>query len=83
MGGKMSRHFKNNDIDNLCMYLGDDLNKEKCEEIKNELHNCPECSMILDEIQGTIELYRKALPHKQVPLEIVKRLKFKLNIPEG
>lgn len=74
--------FSHKDVDKLCQHLGDDLSVEKCEEIKREVDNCPDCNVILNEIKGTIELYRKALPQKSVPDSVINRLKIILQLPE-
>ena len=78
----MVRKFSHNDVDKLCEYLGDDLSDEKCEEIKREVNNCPDCNVILNEVKGTIELYRKTLPQKSVPDSVINRLKIILQLPE-
>ena len=78
----MVLEFSHKDVDKLCQYLGDDLSDEKCEAIKREVNNCPDCNVILNEVKGTIELYRKALPKKSVPESVINRLKIKLQIPD-
>ncbi len=78
----MVHKFDHRDLDNLCRHLGDDLSEEKCNEIRKEVNDCPDCKWILDEISGTIELYRKAMPHEKVPPEMMKRLKIKLHLPK-
>ena len=76
----MVREFSHKELDKLCSHLGDDLSDEHCEEIKKEIDGCPECKVVLNEIKGTVELYKKALPNKSVPEEVVKRLKISLKL---
>ena len=77
----MVHKFKHGDIDKLCQHLGDDLDDDRCMEIRKEVNECPDCSLILDEIRGTIELYRKAMPHEKLPDDAMDRLKIKLHLP--
>jgi predicted dithiol-disulfide oxidoreductase (DUF899 family) len=67
-------------LDKLCLHLGDDLNAEHCAKIKAEVENCPTCTMILDEISGTIEIYRRALAPAKLPEATMLRLKQRLNL---
>lgn len=46
-------------MNHICENLGEDLNSEKCIEIKNHLDKCPECKNYFSSIEQTIEFYRK------------------------
>jgi hypothetical protein len=78
----MVKEFLPGEMEKLCQHLGDDLSEKHCEEIKKEVDNCPECKVVLNEIKGTVELYKKALPNREVPVEVIKRLKISLKLPK-
>jgi hypothetical protein len=43
----------------VCKSLGEDLNDEKCIEIKKHLDECPHCREYFKSVEITIECYRK------------------------
>ena len=60
-------------IEEICSQLGEDLDSEKCKEIKAHLNDCPDCCAYVDTITKTVKIY-KDLPDKEVPDEVHKRL---------
>ena len=43
----------------VCESLGEDLNDEKCIEVKKHLESCPHCQEYFKSVEITIECYRK------------------------
>jgi len=43
----------------VCQSLGDDLNSEKCAEIKAHLDECEDCKNYFKSVEITIDCYRK------------------------
>jgi len=60
-------------IEEICDQLGEDLDSDKCNEIKKHLEDCPTCCAYVNTVKKTVELY-KILPSEQVPGNVHKRL---------
>lgn len=43
----------------ICESLSEELNSEKCVEIRNHLEKCPECQNYFKSVEITIDCYRK------------------------
>jgi|AVFP01.1.fsa_nt_gi hypothetical protein len=69
-------------LEKLCAHLGDDLSGEECRKILIEVDNCPDCSLILNELTGTIELFRNAMPKEKLPDDILRRTITRLNLAD-
>jgi hypothetical protein len=50
----------------ICDNLDEDINSERCRQIKQHLAECPDCSAYLLTLKKTIGLYR-ALPTPAIP----------------
>ncbi len=77
----MSRHAKKV-IDQLCNYLGYDLESPMCKELHEHLQQCPECRDYVDSVKKTVKLHQDVSREAEVPLEVKLELfkKLKLNI---
>ncbi len=60
-------------IEEICDQLGENLDSEKCNEIKKHLEDCPPCCAYVNTVKKTVELY-KILPNEQVPGNVHARL---------
>ncbi|MFC1554894.1 anti-sigma factor family protein [candidate division KSB1 bacterium] len=60
-------------IEEICNKLGEDLDSEKCRELKKHLEHCPKCCAYVDTLKKTVEIY-KILPSEEVPEDIHKNL---------
>lgn len=67
-------------MERLCDALGEDLFSPLCRELQDHLKQCPDCSLQVDTIKRTVELYQ-ALPPKKVPSEVRERLWARLKLP--
>ena len=56
----------------VCQSLGEDLDDEKCRDIKKHLDICPNCREYFKSVEITIECYRKY--NVEVPEEAHDRL---------
>ncbi len=74
----MKKHSKKT-INELCNYLGQDLNHPMCKELMQHVHDCPECRMYLDTVKMTVSLYKKTHESEPVPNHIKEKLLKKLN----
>jgi len=69
-------------MDRFCESLGEDPSSQICRELQKHLDECPDCTLQVDTIKRTVELY-KCLPVSLVPGDVQKRLLLKLNLPCG
>lgn len=56
----------------ICESLGEDLDSEKCIEIKQHLDSCPDCQTYFKTVELTIDYYKKY--NVQIPDDAHKRL---------
>ncbi|MCX6641200.1 MAG: hypothetical protein NTW14_12115 [bacterium] len=68
-------------IERLCESLGEDLSSPLCRELREHLDHCPDCSLQIDSLKRTIDIYR-CLPVKEIPGDVEKRLWKRLHLPE-
>lgn len=69
----MKKHGKKI-IDELCHYLGQDLDQPMCKELMQHVEECPECRIYLDTIKMTVSLYREAYHSQTIPQEAKEKL---------
>ncbi len=74
------KHHTKKIIDELCNYLGQDLNHPMCKELLQHVQECPECRIYIDTIKMTVSLYRQKHESKPVPEKVTEQLFKKLNI---
>lgn len=67
-------------LERLCDALGEDLNSPLCLELKEHLDSCPDCTLQLDTVRRTVEIYR-TIPCQRCPGEVSQRLLARLNLP--
>lgn len=59
-------------MQHICESLGEDLESEKCIEIKQHLDSCPDCQTYFKTVELTIDYYKKY--NVQIPDDAHKRL---------
>ena len=67
-------------FERLCEALDEDLNSPLCQTLKQHLAECPDCSLQLDTVKRTVEIYQ-SFPCSRVPGEVHQRLLARLNLP--
>jgi hypothetical protein len=67
-------------MDKFCESLGEDPSSQLCRELQEHLEHCPDCTLQVNTIKRTVEIYQ-AMPPQTVPGEVQKRLLVKLNLP--
>ncbi len=67
-------------LDRLCDALGEDLNSPLCQELQEHLAQCPDCTLQLDSVRRTIEIYQ-SVPCQRCPEDVSQRLRARLNLP--
>ena len=64
----------------ICESLGEDLDSDKCVEIKNHINECTGCSNYFKTVEITIDCYRKY--NVEIPKDAHSRLMKFLNLDE-
>jgi hypothetical protein len=67
-------------IDELCNYLGQDIDHPMCKELMLHVQECPECKMYLDTVKMTVSLYKQTYDSQPVPGHVKDELLKKLNL---
>jgi hypothetical protein len=67
-------------MQHICENLGEELNSEKCVEIKKHLESCPHCKEYFKSVEITIECFKKY--NVQIPGEAHNRLMKMLGLEE-
>ncbi|MFZ0390245.1 MAG: hypothetical protein WAN36_07270 [Calditrichia bacterium] len=70
-------------IDELCGYLGQDLNHPMCRELLLHVEECPECRIYLDTVKMTVSLYRDCNESHPVPVAVKTQLFKRLKLNES
>ncbi len=77
------KHHTKKIIDELCNYLGQDLNHPMCKELLQHVQECPDCRIYIDTIKMTVSLYRQKSENQPVPQKVTAQLFKKLNLPNN
>ena len=66
-----SKCFKT--IGEICEALGENIDSELCQEIKNHLDSCPKCCAQVDSLRNTVHLFQ-CIKNVEVPASVDSRL---------
>ena len=69
-------------LESLSEYVDGTLNETLCAELERHLCDCDDCQVVLNTMQKTIDLYRKAEPGEGVPDDVRSRLYARLNLED-
>jgi hypothetical protein len=67
-------------LERLCDALGEDISSPLCKELQEHLASCPDCSLQVDSVRRTVEIYQ-SFPCQRTPGEVQERLRARLNLP--
>jgi predicted anti-sigma-YlaC factor YlaD len=67
-------------MQHICESLGEELNSEKCIEIKKHLEECTDCKNYFESVEITIDCYRKY--NVKMPEDVHERLMKFLNLDD-
>jgi hypothetical protein len=77
----MKPHKHNKKIMNeLCTYLGEDLDNPMCQELQRHMQDCPECQKYIESIKFTVKIFQESNVREPVPDQIKDNLIEKLNL---
>jgi len=61
-------------LNELCNYLGEDLENPMCQELIQHVNECPDCQFYLDTVKMTVNIFRGTHPSTPVPENVKKDL---------
>ncbi|GAB4170924.1 MAG: hypothetical protein Kow00108_05190 [Calditrichia bacterium] len=61
-------------MDELCNYLGEDLDSPMCMELKEHVDNCQICQDYIKSMKGTVMILKKMQEEKKVPETLVNNI---------
>lgn len=69
-------------LDRICDELGEAVDSDLCQEIKEHLRTCPDCQAYVDSVRKTVYLYRGICDEEEVPKGVHERLWQVLDLTE-
>jgi len=69
-------------LQQLSDYLDGELDSELCKALENHLAECGDCTVVVNTLQKTIDLYKKQNEQEVLPGEVRGRLFSRLNLKE-
>lgn len=67
-------------FEKFCSEMGNDMDRDFCREIENELQECPECKFFYDTVRKTVQIYRVCEENSKLDPNREKRLFKVLNL---
>jgi hypothetical protein len=77
----MKKHDKKV-LNELCSYLGEDLDNPMCQELIQHVEECPDCRFYLDTVKMTVHVFQKTHPTTPVPNDVKENLLKTLKIKD-
>ena len=82
----MSQHSKKI-VNELCNYLGYNLDSSMCRELHDHINECEECRRYIDSVRDTVKVCQKAHEDTRVPTAVkqalLAKIKAKRSDPSG
>lgn len=69
-------------FDQVCLYLGQDLDSEPCKIIQEHLQVCDNCEILIDKIKKTVKIYQTTNDCEKIPTKVTKKLFSVLNLDD-
>jgi hypothetical protein len=67
-------------MNELCTFLGEDLDNPMCKELQRHMQDCPECQKYIDSIKLTVKVFQESNTSEPIPNKIKDDLLTKLNL---
>jgi len=74
----MSCHKSKKIYEEMCEYLGEDLDHPMCKALKDHVDQCPDCKNYIESIKKAVILFKDASQEKEVPREKLNLLMEKI-----
>ncbi len=67
-------------FDQVCDFLGHDIDSEPCKVIQEHLKVCDNCEILVDKIKKTVKIYQVTHDCEKIPGNVSRKLFTKLNL---
>jgi hypothetical protein len=67
-------------MNELCTYLGQDLEHPMCIELKRHMDECPHCQEYLESVKLTVKIFKESNESVPIPQQIKHQLWEKLHL---
>jgi hypothetical protein len=67
-------------FDQVCDFLGQDIDSEPCQVIQEHLQVCDNCEIFVDKIKKTVKVFQVTNDCEKIPDQVSKKLFAKLNL---
>ena len=71
---------RNKMFDQVCDFLGQDIDSEPCRIIQEHLQVCDNCEIFVDKIKKTVKVYQVTNDCEKIPDQVSRKLFDKLNL---
>jgi predicted anti-sigma-YlaC factor YlaD len=58
----------------ICDFMGEDLDAPACKEVADHLASCPKCKVYFDTVRKTVTLCQEIEKVEKVPADVTERL---------
>lgn len=69
-------------VDAISSYVDGDLSEELCAELDKHLSECDNCSIVVNTLKKTIDIYHQQAEIEKTPEEVKDRLFYRLNLEQ-
>ena len=69
-------------VEQICDFMGEDIDSQACQEVADHLKMCPACKVYFDTVKKTVTLCRDIDDDKKIPDDVNKRLFKVLNLDD-
>jgi predicted anti-sigma-YlaC factor YlaD len=69
-------------VEQICDFMGEDIDSPACQEVADHLKMCPTCKVYFDTVKKTVTLCRDMENDKKLPEDVTNRLYKVLNLDE-
>jgi len=70
-------------LKNFCDYIDGELPPELCDQLKAHLAECTNCTIVLETLKSTIDLYQNSAEGERLPEEVHSRLLARLQLDDN
>lgn len=69
-------------LSSLGAYLDGEVSEELCSIIEEHMKGCPHCTIVVNTLHKTIDLYHEAALETEIPQEVTRRLYQRLHLED-
>lgn len=69
-------------LSSLGEYIDGSLGEELCSQLEHHMRECQRCTVVVDTLRKTVELYHETADSAAMPVEVRQRLFLRLNLED-